>query len=80
MWFKSAKEFKENIMILVTIARFTTYSFKGMERAINHNEREKFVDDFLSEPIIKPIKIKIPKEVMELQQILNQLWRLSYYN
>ena len=51
MWFRSAKDFKENIMILVTIVRFTTYSFKGMERAINHNEREIFVDLWLSGPV-----------------------------
>lgn len=54
MWFRSAKEFKENMeskMILITTARFTTHSFKKMERAINHNEREIFVDEWLIEPV-----------------------------
>lgn len=51
MWFKSAKEFRENKMVLLTTARFSCYSFKKMERAINHNERESFVDVWLNEPV-----------------------------
>jgi len=71
MWFRSSKEFKENTMLLVTIARFTTYSFKDMDRAINHNEREAFVDAWLNEPpidkrfkLIPIIYMKDPFKVM----------------
>jgi len=54
MWFRSAKEFKENIeskMILVVTAHHTTYSFKTVKRSENHNERGTFVDEWLMEKV-----------------------------
>lgn len=68
MWFRSAKKFKENMeskMLLVTTARFTTYSFKNMKRAINHNERETFIDSWLMEPVYNK-KYKLIPVVQQL--------------
>lgn len=73
MWFRSGKEFKENMesrALLIITGRFTLYSFKKVKRGLDHNDREAFVDAWLNERVIsEELRSKI--KLMPIIRIVN---------
>lgn len=81
MWFKSAKNFKENQedkTLLFTITMQTLNSFDKLSNYENHQQRGLFVDELLNERGIKIIKIKSPKETIEVEKELRKMRKLKY--